>query len=71
MASRLALSGMAIAYNQSVGNYKGPLPSAYYIDIGFFTLRMEMDMGGIVVRSNDEFEVNIPSRSLKNQRPIL
>ncbi|KAK3097297.1 hypothetical protein FSP39_008444 [Pinctada imbricata] len=59
VAARLALSGLTVAYGKDQGNFQGPKISAFYIDIGFFTLCLEFDSSKTTldVRSNNGFEV--------------
>ena len=59
VTTRLALSGLSVAYNMNLGKFQGPRPSAYYVDIGFHTLGIEFDSGKspIIVKSNGGFEV--------------
>ncbi|KAK3096595.1 hypothetical protein FSP39_001552 [Pinctada imbricata] len=59
VAARLALSGLTVAYGKDLGNFQGPKISAFYIDIGFFTLCLEFDSSKTTldVRSNNGFEV--------------
>ena len=60
VAQRLVLSSLAVAYNRNPGKFQGPMVSAFYIDIGFFTLGLEFDNGSsaLEVRSTNGFEVN-------------
>ncbi|XP_052237319.1 sialate O-acetylesterase-like isoform X3 [Dreissena polymorpha] len=62
IAWRLTLSGLQVAYNMSsLGRYLGPQISAYYIDIGYHTLRLEFDgakgQGISVTNTSAGFEV--------------
>ena len=59
VASRLVLSSLAVAYNKKPGKFQGPMVTAFYIDIGFFTLGLEFDNGtsALDVRATDGFEV--------------
>jgi len=44
VAHRLLLSGLQVAYNiTSQGRYQTPQITAFFIDIGFHTLKMEFD----------------------------
>ena len=60
MGARLAVSGLAVAYSKPY-KYQGPQPSAFFIDIGFFTLGIEFDnrTTEIQVRNKDGFEVSL------------
>lgn len=63
IASRLLLSGLQVAYNiTSLGRYQGPQITAFFIDIGYHTLKLEFDKGTdpIVITSGvtDGFEVS-------------
>lgn len=60
VASRLVLSALPVAYNiNTMGKYQGPRVTAFYIDIGYHTLTLELDNGTtpITVRAKDGFEV--------------
>ncbi|XP_013395194.1 sialate O-acetylesterase [Lingula anatina] len=59
VAKRLVLSGLAVAYGKSGIKFQGPLPSAYFIDIGYYTLRVEYDSGKtpLEIRSSAGFEL--------------
>ena len=59
VGARLAVSGLAVAYSKPY-KYQGPQPSAFFIDIGFFTLGIEFDnrTTEIQVRNKDGFEVS-------------
>ena len=61
VASRLVLSSLAVAYSRKPGKFQGPMVTAFYIDIGFYTLGLEFDNGTseLDVRSTDGFEVTI------------
>ena len=56
---RLMIAGMSVAYGKNMGRYQGPMVSAYFIDIGFFTLGLAFDKSDstIEVRSVHGFEV--------------
>ena len=68
VASRLALAGLAVAYNQTVGRFQGPLATAYAIPKGVPVVQIFFDNSAKVhahssnsfeVRSSDGFEVSI------------
>lgn len=82
VASRLVLSALAVAYNRNPGKFQGPMISAFYIDIGYFTLGLEFDNGtsALDVRATDGFEIccSLNNQSLCNgsdskwiQAPII
>lgn len=55
---RLALAGLSVAYNMLVGPFQGPNITAFYADIGFFTIGFEFDNAlEIEVRSKAGFEL--------------
>ncbi|CAH1799067.1 unnamed protein product [Owenia fusiformis] len=56
VAQRLALSGLNIAYGKPT-TYHGPTITAYFIDIGFYTLKIGLSMKIDKPHSNDGFEV--------------
>ncbi|KAL4233525.1 hypothetical protein ACF0H5_008206 [Mactra antiquata] len=60
VAYRLYLGGLQVAYNiKAMGRYQGPQITAFFIDIGYHTLRLELDHSKqpIDVKSKDGFEV--------------
>ena len=61
VAWRLALAGLSVAYKMNVGKFQGPQITAYYSDIGFYTVKLELDKSAsfIEVRSRNGFEVFI------------
>lgn len=66
VSRRLALAGLSVAYNMSLGPFQGPQITAFYADIGFFTVGFEFDDAvDIEVRSKSGFEV-IPFRDSEN-----
>lgn len=82
VASRLVLSSLAVAYDKSAGKFQGPMVTAFYIDIGFFTLGLEFDNSTtpLDVRATDGFEIccSLNNQSLCNgsdskwiQAPII
>ena len=54
---RLSLSGLAVAYNQSVSSYQGPYPSMLITDLVLHSLTVEYDSTAITVLATDGFEV--------------
>ena len=58
---RLSLSGLAIAYNQTVSRYQGPYPTLLIIDLALHVLTVEYDNGAaaIIVPTTDGFEVSV------------
>ena len=58
VGDRLSTAGLAVAYGKQY-KYQGPLPTAYTIDIGSYTLVIEFDddKTEIQVRNSDGFEV--------------
>jgi len=56
---RLSLSGLAIAYNQTVSRYQGPYPTMLTLDLMSHTLTVLYDDGStaITVHTTDGFEV--------------
>ncbi|XP_022291611.2 sialate O-acetylesterase-like [Crassostrea virginica] len=55
---RLALAGLSVAYNLTLGPFQGPQISAFYVDIGFFTVGFEFDNAvEIEYRSKAGFEL--------------
>jgi len=56
---RLSLSGLAVAYNQTVSRYQGPYPTMLTLDLMSRTLTLLYDDGStaITVRTTDGFEV--------------
>ncbi|XP_048766253.2 sialate O-acetylesterase-like [Ostrea edulis] len=58
VSRRLALSGLSVAYNMSLGPFQGPQIAAFYVDIGFFTVGFGFDNAvEIEVRNKAGFEV--------------
>lgn len=58
VSRRLALAGLSVAYNMSLGPFQGPQITAFYADIGFFTVGFEFDDAvDIEVRSKSGFEL--------------
>ena len=57
--TNVALSGLSVAYNVQGLKYQGPRESAFFVDTGFYTLKIEYDKGKdpITVRSKQGFEV--------------
>lgn len=61
VSRRLALSGLSVAYNMSLGPFQGPQIAAFYVDIGFFTVGFGFDNAvEIEVRNKAGFEVTVP-----------
>ena len=61
VAQRLVLSSLNVVYGQKDLRYRGPMVSAFYIDIGYYTRRLEFDSAKepISVQSKDGFEVRL------------
>lgn len=59
VAKRLVIGGLAIGYGIETEKYSMPHFTAFYIDIGYFSLRIEYDNSTSIldIRSNDGFEV--------------
>jgi len=57
---RLSLSGLAVAYNETVARYRGPYPALLKLDSTSHVLTVEYDNGGtsLDVRTTEGFEVN-------------
>jgi len=57
---RLSLSGLAVAYNETVSRYRGPYPVLLKLDSRSHTVTVEYDDGrtSLVVRTTEGFEVN-------------
>jgi len=56
---RLSLSGLAVAYNQSVSRYQGPYPKLVETDLTSHKVAVVYDDGktSIIVKTTDGFEV--------------
>ena len=56
---RLSLSGLAVAYNQTVSRYQGPCPTMSILDLKLHTLTVKYDDGttSVTVHTTDGFEV--------------
>jgi len=59
VSRRLSLSGLAVAYNQTVSRYDGPYPTLLRLDLTSHILTVEYDSGrtSLTVRTSDGFEV--------------
>ena len=56
---RLSLSGLAVAYNETVSRYQGPYPKLVETDLTSHTVAVVYDDGktSIIVHTTDGFEV--------------
>jgi len=61
VSRRLSLSGLAVAYNQTVSKYQGPYPTQLQLETTSRVLTVMYDDGktSLTVQSRDGFEVRL------------